>query len=313
MSLTLDIRYAARLLIKRPAFTGLMIAIVAVGLGLTLYTYSLLNGLLFKPLAFADNESVYAVEAMYDHTHLARRPANSYDLYQLQQDKTLFKEMGFYSEGTTFVGGAGERLRKFNSSYVSWNVFSFAGVKPLMGRALLPEDHYEGAEQVVVLGYEMWQGYFNGDEDLIGTLVPIDGADPARIVGIMPEGFLFPSVAQMWQPLEQRNITPTERGNNFSFAFAKLADGISLDKAKHILNNKSADIILNLPDRMRWMTNDDNQYLSIEPFKKANLTQYYGMFIALFIVVFLILLLACINVGNLFKVAKSEIAGSPFT
>ena len=306
MSLSLDIRYAARLLFNKPAFTGLMVSIVAIGLGLTLYTFSLLNGLLFQPLSFADKEPIYAVEAMYDHTHLSRRNAVAIDLYNLQQDKSLFKDMGFYNEGTTFVGGSGEGLRKFNSSYVSWNLFSFTGVQPILGRVLLPEDHFEGAEAVLVLGYDMWQSYFNGNSDVIGKIVPIDGADPARVVGVMPEGFAFPSIAQMWQPLPQNSVTPTEREFNFQFAFAKLADGVSLAEAKLALNQKSIEIAKSLPENMSWLTREDGTYLSIEPFKKANITQYYGMFLALFIVVFLILLLACINVGNLLLARVNE-------
>ena len=306
MSLSLDIKYAARLLSNKPAFTALMVLIVAIGLGLTLYTFSLLNGLLFKPLSFADNEPIYAIEDMYDHTHLSRRNANAIDLYNLQQDKTLFKEMGFYNEGITFVGGSGEGLRKFNSTYVSWNLFSFTGVQPILGRALLPEDHYEGAEAVLVLGYDMWQSYFNGDPDVVGKIVPIDGADPARVVGVMPENFMFPAIAQMWQPLPQNAITPTERDFTFQFAFAKLADGVTESQVQLRLDQLSLEIAKDLPENMGWLISEDGKYLSIEPFKKVYLTQYYGMFLALFVVVFLILLLACINVGNLLLARVNE-------
>ena len=306
MSLTLDIKYAARLLIKKPSFTALTVSIVAIGLGLTLFTFSLLNGLLFAPLTFADKEAVYAVESMYDHTHLSRREAMAIDMYNLRNDKSLFKELGVYLEGTTFVGGNEEGLRKFNSSYVSSNLFGFTGTVPILGRGLEPADHFEGAEEVLVIGYDMWQGYFEGDPDIVGRIVPIDGDDPARVVGVMPEGFQFPSIAQMWQPLEQNSVAPTERQRNFVFGFAKLADGLSLRDAQLALDNKSAELVDSLVDDYSWLVGADGKYLSIEPFKKANITQYYGMFIALFIVVFLILLLACINVGNLLLARVNE-------
>jgi putative ABC transport system permease protein len=306
MSLSLDIKYAARLLSKKPRFTTLTVGIVAIGLGLTLFTFSLLNGLLFSPLSFADNEPVYAIESMYDHTHLSRRGAMAIDMYNLQQDKTLFKDMGFYEEGTTFVGGSNQGLRKFNSTYVSANTFTFAGVLPFLGRSLVAEDHFEGAEKVLVIGYEMWQDYFEADADIINKIVPIDGADPARIVGVMPAGFAFPSIAQMWQPLSQNIVAPTERQWSFVYGFAKLADGVSASDARLALNKKSAELAINLDQKFNWIVSDDGKYLSIEPFKKANITQYYGMFIALFIVVFLILLLACINVGNLLLARVNE-------
>lgn len=306
MSLSLDIKYAARLMINKPKFSALVVGIVAVGLGLTLFTFSLLNGLLFKPLSFNDGESVYAVEALYDHTHLARREAMAIDMYNLQQDKTLFSDMGFYQEGTTFVGGSDEGLRKYNSSYVSHNIFSFTGVNPLLGRGFVPEDHFEGAEDVMVIGYDMWQGYFNGDPDIIDRIVPMDGAEPARIVGVMPEGYAFPSIAQMWQPLPEKAVTPTEREFFFVFGFAKLADGVTMSQVQTILDQRSREIGEEVGDEIPWLIRDNGKYLSIEPFKKAALTQYYGMFIALLIVTLLILVLSCINVGNLLLARVNE-------
>ncbi|MDT0596310.1 FtsX-like permease family protein [Glaciecola petra] len=306
MSLTLDIKYAARLLSKKPSFTALTVAIVAVGLGLTLYTFSLLNSLLFSPLSFADNKPIFAVEGFYDHTHLSRRPLMAFDAYNLQQNNAIFEEMGFYQEGTTFVGGPDEGLRKFNSSYVTANMFTFTDIQPILGRVLQEEDHFEGAEAVLVLGFDMWQNYFNGDPNIIDQIVPIDGADPARVVGVMPEGFGFPAIAQMWQPLSQDVVAPTQRNYGWVYGFAKLKDGVSLSQAEVSLNEKSREIAASLTDDFNWLIPDNNLYFSIEPIKKANITQYYGMFIALFIVVFLILLLACINVGNLLLARVNE-------
>ena len=306
MSLSLDIKYAARLLAKKPKFTALIVSIVAIGLGLTLYAYSLLNSLLFTPVKFDDGKEVYAVEAMYDHTHLSRRSAMTYDLYNLQQDTSLFSDMGFYDEGTTFVGGTDAGLRKYNSSYVSYNLFSFTGVNPIMGRGIEESDHFEGAEQIIVLGYDIWQGYFNGDPNIIGKIVPIDGAEPARVVGVMPEGFAFPSIAEIWQPLPYNAVKPTEREMYFVSGFAKLADGMTLERARAQLDARSLEIKEEVGEQYPWLIRDNDKYLSIEPFKKAALTQYYGMFMALLIVVFLILMLACINVGNLLLASVNE-------
>lgn len=305
MSLTLDIKYSARLLNKKPIFTALTVSIVAIGLGLTLYAFSLLNSLLFTPLSFADNEPIYAVEGIYDHTHLQRERADAVDLNNLKNDKTLFKDMGLYTEGITFVGGAGEGLRKFNSTYVSWNLFDFTGVKPMLGRALEPSDHNDGAEQVLVLGYGMWRSYFNSNPNVIGMIVPIDGSDPARVVGVMPEGFAFPSIAQMWQPLPKDLYNPTEREKGRLFAYAKLADGVSLRQAQIALDDVSLKLSQTLPEDQRGIVRN-GKYLTIESFKKANITQYYGMFLALAVVAVLILALACINVGNLLLARVNE-------
>jgi predicted permease len=305
MSLSLDIKYAARLLSKKPSFTALTVSIVAIGLGLTLYTFSLLNGLLFTPLSFADGKAIYAVEGPYDRTHLSRRPIMSLDAYEL---KTLgiFSEVGVYQEGTTFVGGTSEGLRKYNSSYVSANMFSFAGVEPLLGRTLLPQDHLEGAEQVVVLGYAMWQSYFNGDPGIVDSIVPIDGSEPTRVVGVMPEGFSFPSIAEIWQPLSNGVVNPTDRRSGWVYAFAKLADDVTEQQARLALQARTGELVEDIGEDITWVIGPDGRYLTIEAMKKANITQYYGMFMALLVVVFLILVLACINVGNLLLARVNE-------
>jgi hypothetical protein len=121
MSVSLDIKYAARLLAKKPVFTALNVLIVAIGLGITLYTYSLLNSLVFTPLTLNNDKPIYAVEAQYDYTHLSRRPADPFDLYKLKNELNLLEDLGVYQEGTTFIGGSGAStaIRKFNSTYVS--------------------------------------------------------------------------------------------------------------------------------------------------------------------------------------------------
>lgn len=304
MSLTLDIKYAARLLVKKPAFTALTVLIVAVGLGLTLYTYSLLNSLVFKPLMLNGDEQIIAIESKYDHTHLQRRRANPLDLWQAKNESDLIADFGLYEEGTTFVGDANSRLgtKKFNSTYASWNVFEFAGVQPLLGRGFRVEDHHEGAEPTVVLSHAVWMSYFAGDENVVGTMVPLDALD-TRIIGVMPPGFAFPIVAEIWQPVMQNQMTPTDRSGRALFAYARLKKGATLQQLSNELDALSTKIIATWPERWRPA---DGRYLTAEPFKKAAITQYYTVFIAMFVVVFLILLLACINVGNLLLARVNE-------
>jgi putative ABC transport system permease protein len=300
MSVSLDIKYATRLLAKKPAFTVLTILIVAIGLGLTLYTYSLLNSLMFTPLTLNGDKPIYAIEAQYDYTHLSRRRADPFDLYKLKNELNLLEDLGVYQEGTTFIGGSGAStaIRKFNSTYVSWNIFEFAGVQPILGRGFSPEDHFEGAEPSVVLSYEVFQNYFQGDESVVGTMMPLD-AEPNRIIGVMPEGFAFPAIAEIWQPLPQASVAATERSYNSVLGFARLAQGVTLNQLRTEMDAYSTELSESLDENMNWRINTEGKYLSAEPFKKAAITQYYSMFMAMFVVVFLILLLACINVGNL--------------
>jgi predicted permease len=307
VSITLDIKYAARLLHKKPVFTVLTVFIVAIGLGLTLYTYSLLSSLVFKPLLLNKTSPVISIEAEFNQSHLFRIGADPYDFLTIRNEIESIDEMGIYGSNIALIGkeqnSAG--TRKYNSVIVEWNVFEFAGVQPLLGRGLTPEDHFEGAEDVVVLGYDVWQHYFLAEKNIIDSIILVN-ATPTRVVGIMPQGFSFPSVAQVWLPIVQAEITPTDRTRTSMFSYARLKEGVSFDsfeKELFLLNKK---IVKSLPDNMRWRRDDAEGYIRAVPYKEANITQFYSIFITMAVVVVLILLLSCINVGNLLLARVNE-------
>jgi|GEM_PF-492127 len=306
MAIGIDLKYTLRLLAKNPKFTLMTTLIIAVGLGLALYTFTLLNKLLFTPITFDDGREIFIIEGSYDNTHLSRRPAASVDLYSFKKDTSLIHDMGIYQGRTTFVSEVGGQNRKYNSSHVSYNIFDFANVKPILGRGFVRDDQYDGAEDVIVIGYTMWQQHFGGREDIIGDIVTIDGAEPHKVIGIMPEGFAFPAVAEMWELLPERHIDPTERNYDFSAAYVKLADGVTMSNVRTALEAKNKVLAMSFNDDWSWIIGRNGEYLTIEPMKKAHLMQYYGLFVALFIVALLILILACINVANLLLARVNE-------
>jgi len=307
VSITLDIKYAARLLHKKPVFTALTIFIVAIGLGLTLYTYSLLSNLVFKPLLLNKDSAVLSIEAQFDPSHLSRRGVDAYDFLTVRNELDSIAEFGIYDEGTALIGKSGNNAatRKYNSVHIEWNVFEFSGVKPIMGRALKAEDHFEGAEPVIVLGYDVWQQYFLADQDIIDSTILVD-AVVTRVVGVMPAGFSFPMTAQTWVPIPQEFLSPTDRTRSWLFAYARLKAGVSLEIFSQELALLNKKIVKSLPDNMRWRLDDFEGYLRAVPHKKASITQFYSIFITMAVVVFLILLLACINVGNLLLARVNE-------
>lgn len=302
MSFGIDIKYAARLLIKKPVFTLTSVLIVAVGLGLTLYCYSMLMNLVFKPLYLNGEQPIISVEAAFNENHSYRIGPDPLDLYQLRNESQYIQDFGVYQEGTTLIGtvGKGTSTRKYNAALTEWNIFEFAGVQPMLGRGFRPEDHFEGAEPVVVLSHQVWQGYFSADDTIVGNMIKVDSVQ-TRVIGVMPEGFAFPSSAQTWLPQTQANIKPTDRSRTWMFAYARLKEGASLAQLNNELSLLNQQIIATLPDNMRSRATSDGRYMRALPFKQANadVTQYFNVFISMLVVVFLILLLACINIGNL--------------
>jgi len=307
VSITLDIKYAARLLHKKPIFTALTVFIVAIGLGLTLYTYSLLSNLVFKPLLLNKAAPIISIEAEFDPSHLSRRGVDAYDFLTIRNEMNSIDEFGIYRNGTALIGRSQSNAttRKYNAVAIEWNVFDFAGVKPIMGRGLQAEDHFEGAEPVIVLGYDIWQHYFMADENIIGSLILAD-AISTRVVGVMPQNFAFPMTAQAWLPIPQKMLTPTDRTRSWLFAYARLKKDVSFKTFSQELTLLNKEVVKSLPDNMRWRLDDFEGYLRAVPYKEASITQFYSIFITMAVVVVLILLLACINVGNLLLARVNE-------
>jgi len=307
MSFWIDIKYAARLLLKKPLFALTSILIVAVGLGLTVYTYSMLNSLVFKPMTLNGDVPIYAIEAEYDHNHLSRRPADPFDLNRVKRDIDVVDDIGFYQDGTALfqdIEGKSGTV-KFNASYVSWNVFEFSSTPPMLGRGFRESDQQKGAEPVVMLSYDIWRDYFDANEQVVNSLLTVEG-EKMRVVGVMPQGYAFPMVAQAWLLLPPEFLAPVERGRQSVFGFMKLKSGVDFSEFERELDRVNPLIIQEIPEEYNWRVSDNGSYLRALDYKEASITQYYSIFIAMFIVVFLILILACINIGNLLLARVNE-------
>ncbi|MBT1062441.1 ABC transporter permease [Bowmanella sp. Y26] len=299
----IDVKFALRLLLKKPVFTATSVLIVALGLAMTVFSWSLLNSLIFSPLKLGDAEPVYALEGQFEAEHAFRTGATPWDFDLLRKETSLFAQIGVYLQGTALIGGANNQsaTRKFNAAYTEWNVFEFSRVQPILGRGFHPDDHNEGAEPVIVLSYEVWQTLFNGDPKLVGQSIKSD-AISHKVIGVMPQGFAFPDNAQAWLPLDQQYVRPTVRESIEVFGYARLQPGISADEANQHLDKMAVEIKAELPDSMWWLIpGTSSKYMHVVPYKQANadVTHYYPVFVSMLIVVLLILLLACINIGNL--------------
>lgn len=311
MFLSIELKYSFRMLLKKPLFTALTIMIVAIGLGLTVYSFSLLNSLVFKPLNLNGENEIVAIEGQFDHNHLFRTAIDPYHLNLAAKQLDVFESYGFYTEGTTFIGGSGSKhsglltAKKMNSTYTSVNVFEFTNTQPLLGRGFIQDDFLEGAEPVVVLSYHVWQQYFKGNPNIINQELALD-AMPGRIIGVMPQGFSFPEVAEIWQPLGDRLVNPTDESWTSLFAYGRLKPGKTVEQVQIAFDSLNKEIASTIKEDFSRRIRENGDYLMVMPYKQASIKQYYNIFIALLIVVFLILLLACINVSNLLLARVNE-------
>ncbi|MBU2972190.1 ABC transporter permease [Pseudoalteromonas sp. C2R02] len=306
----LDIKYAVRLLHKRPIFTVTSVLIAAIGLGLTLYTYSLLSQLIFKPLTLDNDTPLIAIEGEFKESYAQGRPADPYHLNQISTQTELLQGMSLYTTGIRTINGLDNKLgtKKLNASLTQWNLFEVAGIQPILGRGFSPRDQFTGAESVAVIGYDVWQNMLSGNRDIIGTSIVVDGV-VTQIIGVMPQGFALPATAQIWQPLAEKNLTPTKPSKYDSFwAVGRLKKGVSLTQFQQEMQVILQKHYQDLPQEFSWRASSPGGYIKAFHFKLTHdaIFQHYSVFIAMMLMVILILILTCINIGNLLLARVNE-------
>ena len=295
-----DIRYGWRMLAKTPGLTGIIVLTLALGIGANTYVFSVVNAYLLRPLPVPDPGRIAVLAA--------HQAGNSPFLYQFsyrdfvdfQKQAAPFADLFFYS---TDLGGlsAGKRSDELLLSHVSGNYFSALGVKPLLGRLILPEEENRpGSGRVVVLGYLYWQNRFAGDPHVIGEQVRVDG-QPATIIGVTPKGFdgtFFPLDVEAYLPLRGEDASLTDRSNRALFVDARLNPGVGFSQAQASLNVIAARLANQYPSTDKDITIQvyREQLARPRPYPNNLVPIIAGFFLFL---AMLLLLLACMNVANI--------------
>lgn len=290
MGILMDIRYTLRLLFKSPGFTLLTLLVLTGGLTVTLYTFSFFFTMFYKPLPLKDGASIV-------------RTADRVPLYEYSEARpklTAFSEFGVWRDEQVRLSAAEDSQNLFGTR-VEGNLFEFARVNPLYGRALQAQDNDGGAASVAVISYKLWQNRFEGNPNAIGKVIRINNQD-TEIVGIMPKGFAFPLSTEIWLPFTHEQLHPLSTELTFANFHARLAKSATRDQATAQL-----DQLMHGSFEARVKQLGEKIELSPEAFRLDSypVAQIGGgaiVDVAMYginIVSTLILLLAGINVGNM--------------
>lgn len=295
-----DLAYAVRLLRKSPWFTLTTVLVLAGGLAVSIYTWSVLNTMVYKPLPMPGGASVVRVIGTRDGR---TRPINAFALAQMRQDAKSLADLGAYTVDSVRLGQR-DAGRNVYATRAQWNIFGFSRVRPLLGRGFVRADAAAGAEPVVVLGYNLWQAMFAGDPAIVGKLVDIDRT-PTRVIGVMPRGYAFPVAAELWLPLSTQVLHPDNWSDQGYSAWARLREGVTTTAA-----NAQLQTVLHRVQQQYPRVDDSSKPLdsvSVATFQMAQ-TDFQGtsVFVVLNIVSVFIMLLACVNVGNMLLARVNE-------
>lgn len=290
-----DFRYALRQLRKSPGFTLVAILTLALGIGANSAIFSVVNGVLLRPLPFADADSLVRVfETVPQYGRFSVAPPNFFDW---RAQNSTFERIAAYSgSSATFVqDGNPERISGVS---VSWDIFELLRVKPALGRGFTPEEDTPGNDGVIVISHGMWQRRFGGDRGVVGRAINLSGSS-VTIVGVMPPPFYFPSrEAEYWTPIAL-NPSANNRGAHFLGVIARLKDGASLRLASTDMETIAARLAQQYPE------NNAKESAEVIPLLENVVRNIRPALLTLLAAVGLVVLIACGNVANLLLVRAS--------
>src|SRR6195256_2436628 len=239
-----DLRQALRLLFKSPGFSALIVIVLALGVGANTAIFSIVNGVLLKPLPFADASRLVAID-----TTVRNEPDDSayLDVLDWRAQSGAVEHIAAYATAAVTLTGRGEAA-SIPMAVVTPDIFPLLGVAPIAGRVLGPDDDKHGAERTAVISETLWTRSFARDASIVGRAALLDG-DPIVIVGVMPARFEFPfdteNPPQLWMPVLASRFSAQwadQRGASFLKAIGRLRPGAGLPPAQAELSAIAARI-----------------------------------------------------------------------
>ncbi len=296
-----DVRYGARELSKQSGFTLIVVLTLALGIGANTAIFTVVNGVLLRPLPFDDPERLMRLWEIDPRRNLEPQLVAPPNLAEWRAHSRSFERLGYWTGAGDFNLVNNEGSEKAQCAYVSSDLFEALRVRPHLGRFFLPEEDQPEGPRVAVLGYEYWQRRFAADPQVLGRTLTVDtfGRRVYTIVGVAAPGFHFPNRTEVWLPVGWDGI-PRQRRGAWLSVLARLREGVSPQQAQAELSVIQANLAQQHPEALIG-----SQVVAI-PLLEQTLGRNLRM--ALFMlwsVVVGLLLIACANVANLF-LARAE-------
>src|SRR3954453_18505493 len=302
-----DVRFALRLLAKKPGFTASAVACLALGIGATTAIFSVVNAVLLRPLPYSQSGRLVRIFTEFPNfpngglKHFWVSPPEFFDL---KRDTQSFAEIGGWTNQGVNLAGASEPVRA-TASLTAGRMLPMLGVQPLLGRLYDAEEDKPNVAQVAVLSFGLWQRAFGGDRGIVGKDIRLAG-NACTVVGVMPPGFAFPpgelDPPELWLPLQLDPAAPGGRGSHYLSLVGRLRDGVSLAQADSEMKRYekvSSERISQHP------FNDKNHPIVLAGFQDEVVKGVKRAMYVLLGAVLFVLLIACVNVANLL-LARSE-------
>ena len=295
-SLRQDIQFGVRMLRKQPGFTLLAIFTLAIGIGANTAIFSVINGVLLKPLPYPEPQRLVMLWERNPQKGMEQELVTPPDFDDWLEQQTSFEHLAFWTSNTDFNLVQTDGTEKIRASYVSSNLFPTLGVPVLEGRGFLPEEDRKGSNRVAVISYDFWQRRFRGAADVFEKTVTLDsyGRREYAVVGVMPPGFQFPGKSEVWLPAGWNVIGQDRRGVHWLSVLARLKEGVTVEQAQAEMNSIQAGIEARFPN-----LNLGSQVAVVPLLEQTVGRRVQTALWILWAVIAAVLLIACANVANL--------------
>jgi putative ABC transport system permease protein len=284
-----DLRFAARTLLKNPAFTIAAVLCLALGIGVNVTIFSCVRALLIRPFPYKDPDNLVAIgeNNVKRGWHMNSVSYPNFRSWQAQS-RTL-ENVGNFT-GASFNLASGDGAEFIQGGTVSWTMFRTLGITPQLGRDFNEDEDRVGARKTILLSDRVWRDRFGGKRDVVGTDILVNGVKHT-VIGVMPPNFEFPAQAGAWTTMQLDPLA--QRGNHSWQVIGRLKAGTTIEQARKDLNAIGAALEKEYPtSNLGWGVDvealRDNQVGNIRP-----------VLMIMTASVAFVLLIACANVANL--------------
>ena len=292
-SVSQDVHYSLRMLLKHKGFTAVAVLTLALGIGINTAMFSVLNTFLFGSLPYPQSERLIRIwrTSLYSQSW----PHSAANFFDQHDQNTVFEKMAAYNFVSRNLTEPGQTAERLLSLAATADFFPLLGVPPAHGRVFKPEEFEPGADNVIVLTDRFWTRRYGSDPSVIGRRIQLDGKT-VEIVGVMPPGFEHPILwgsIDIWQPLTFTPERKTNRGNNYLSSFGRLKPGVPIRQAEQSMIALAANIGRQNPSY-------EGDSLRLEPLKRS-MSDSVGRTVMWFTfgLAGFVLLIACANLANL--------------
>jgi predicted permease len=301
-----DLRFAFRQLLKAPGFTLTAVLTLAFGIGTTTAIFSIVEGVLLRPLPFANPDRLVVLSDILAGADLGpngEAGVTAPEIATYLRETSSFASLGGYQQTGYELSGSGAPAQ-INAARLTASVFPTLGISPLLGRTFTQQED-DGHQQVAVISYGMWHGRFNGASNVLGQKILLD-RKPYEIIGVMPRSFEFPLVpgqlnrSELWVPM---SFTPGDLvgggAANWSFGMVgRLKPGITPAQAQQDAERVAQEIVRNFPAFMASLS----IRAVVHPLAEDTVEQARPLIRTLFWAVAVVLFIACVNLAGLLLV-----------